>query len=92
MNKHKYYSTQRPIDIGTFPKPAGNYPTEFVNFEERTWVENGAFMAWGYLIYRYPLTVKEMLDYGLRLPEPQLEGPKPKLQYRKDKPIPDRDR
>lgn len=92
MERHKYYSTQRPVDIGTFPKPAGNYPIEFVNFEKRMWVEDGAFMAWGYLIYRYPLTVKEMMDYELRLPEPKIKNPTPKAKDRKQKTSPDLDR
>ena len=31
---YKYYSTQRPVDIGTFPKPKGNAPDEIVNYPE----------------------------------------------------------
>ena len=29
---YKYYSTQRPVDIGTFPKPPRNAPDEIVNY------------------------------------------------------------
>ena len=61
-----YYLTQRPIDIGTFPKPPGNEPTEICNFDERMPVEHGAFPAWGVLTYAKPLTEKEISDYELR--------------------------
>ena len=63
---YRYYSTQRPVDIGTFPKPSGNEPTEIQNFDVRTPVEDGAFMAWGILTYAKPLTVDEMARYELR--------------------------
>ena len=45
---YKYYSTQRPVDIGTFPKPAGNEPDEIENYDKRVPVEGGAFLAWGH--------------------------------------------
>ena len=61
-----YYSTQRPIDIGTFPKSPGNAPTEICNFDERILVEHEAFAAWGVLTYAKPLTEKEISDYELR--------------------------
>ncbi len=57
-----YYSTQRPIDIGTTPRP----PDAFINFDVRKPVEGGAFWAWGMLFYTKPLTAKEMSDYELR--------------------------
>ena len=70
---YKYYSTQRPVDIGTFPKPPHNKPDEIVNFDQRVPVEDGAFLAWGYLTYTTPLTQKEAADYELR-PDPKIEG------------------
>lgn len=63
---YRYYSTQRPIDIGTFPKPSGNQPTDIQNFDVRTPVEDGAFMAWGILTYAKPLTADEMSRFELR--------------------------
>ena len=63
---YKYYSTQRPVDIGTFPKPAGNAPDEIVNYDQRVPVEGGAFLAWGHLTYTRPLSEKDMADYELR--------------------------
>lgn len=68
---YKYYSTQRPVDIGTFPKPRDNQPDEIVNFDRRAPVEGGAFLAWGYLTYTKPLTRKEAADYELR-PAPKV--------------------
>lgn len=53
---YKYYSTQRPVDIGTFPKPPHNAPDEIVNYDQRIPVEGGAFLAWGHLTYTKPLT------------------------------------
>ena len=38
---YRYYSTQRPVDLGTFPKPPGNAPVEIINFDERRMVEGG---------------------------------------------------
>lgn len=62
---YKYYSTQRPVDIGTFPKTE-NGPLRLVNFDKRESVEQGRFLAWGYLVYDAPLTEKQMDDYELR--------------------------
>ena len=61
-----YYSTQRPVDIGTFPKPPGNEPTEIHNFDKRISIEHETFSAWGVLTYAKPLTEKEINDYELR--------------------------
>lgn len=62
---YKFYSTQRPVDIGTFPKTE-NGPLYLVNFDKRESVEQGRFLAWGYLVYDAPLTEKQMADYELR--------------------------
>ena len=63
---YRYYSTQRPVDIGTFPKPADNKPVEIHNYNSRIPVENGTMQAWGYLEYAKPLTEKEASDYELK--------------------------
>jgi len=62
----RYYSTQRPVDIGTFPKPPGNKVVEIVNFDKRIPVENGTMRAWGYIEYQKPLTEQQADDYELR--------------------------
>lgn len=66
--KYKYYSTQRPVDIGTFPKPPDNQPVEIVNYDQdgRVWMEHDTILAWGELTYAKPLTDKEIGDYELR--------------------------
>ena len=63
---YRYYSTQRPVDLGTFPKLPGNAPVEIINFDERRMVEGGTIRAWGELAYLKPLTEKQMDDYELR--------------------------
>lgn len=63
---YRYYSTQRPVDINTFPEPKGNEPVTFMNYDQRIPVENGLFRAWGVLTYLKPLTGKETEDYELR--------------------------
>ena len=66
--RYRYYSTQRPVDLGTFPKPSDNKVMEIKNYdtERRIPVEGGAFEAWGYVEYQKPLTEKEAGDYELR--------------------------
>lgn len=65
---YRYYSTQRPVDIGTFPKPPDNPVMEVHNYDadSRIPVENGMIQAWGYVEYQKPLTEKEAGDYELR--------------------------
>ena len=62
---YRYYSTQRPVDIGTFPKD-GNAPARIVNFDERENIEPENYQAWGYLEYSAPFTYKQMDDYELK--------------------------
>ena len=64
--RYRYYSTQRPVDMGTFPKPPDNKPTEIHNYDVRQPVEGGKLLAWGYLEYAKPLTEKEIRDYELK--------------------------
>lgn len=63
---YKYYSTQRPGDLGTFPKSPDNAPVELANYDERRPVEGGAFRAWGELLYAKPLTPEQISAYELR--------------------------
>ena len=62
---YRYYSTQRPIAPGTYPKEQ-NAPVNMVNFDTRSPVEGGQMQAWGYLEYQKPLTEKQAADYELR--------------------------
>ena len=60
---YRYYSTQRPVDIGTYPKSPDNPPLSIVNYDDdrRRPVANGRLMAWGELTYAKPLTEKQVL-------------------------------
>ena len=35
--RHRYYSTQRPLCLGAFPKPQGNKVLEVKNFDGKTY-------------------------------------------------------
>lgn len=65
--KYKYYSTQRPLGINTFPKQNGIY---FENYDEKTYIEEIDREAWGEINYTEPLTKEQELQYEL-LPSPQ---------------------
>ena len=56
----KYYSTLRPVSIGTQPK---NGFMDFINYDDRTEVDSK--MVWAELYYNRELTEKEMKDYDL---------------------------
>lgn len=58
---YHYYSTQRPIDIATYPEPDGNELVVFFNYDEdrRRPVAGGKLHAWGELTYRKPLSQAE---------------------------------
>lgn len=83
---YRYYSTQRPVDIGTFPKTE-NGPLYFVNFDKRDSVEQGRFLALGYLVYDAPLTEKQMVDYELRAAPGNLDRKAPMRESGESKSI-----
>ena len=63
---YRYYSTQRPIDIGTYPKNYFNQPIHMDIYAGRHQVPGESFQAWGAILYTQPLTEQEMRDYELR--------------------------
>ena len=81
----RYYSTQRPVDIGTFPKPPDNPVVEIVNYDRRIPVENKPFRAWGYIEYQKPLTEQQADDYELRPASMQVPEKKSVLQDLQEK-------
>ena len=66
---YKYWSTQRPVAPGTFPKPNGNKVTFIHNFNKRRFWGPIEREAWGWIEYEKELTEKEWKDYEL-IPEP----------------------
>ena len=63
---YKYYSTQRPIDVGKYPKSYFNRPIHMDIYPGRQQVPGESFQAWGAILYTQPLTEQEMEDYELR--------------------------
>lgn len=70
----RYYSTQRPVAPGNYPKPEGNPVLEIVNFDHRIHCEEVDREAWGYIKYEYPLTKSEAKRWEL-VPEKPLWYP-----------------
>ncbi len=59
----RYYSTQRPVGPGTYPRQGG---TETVtNFDGPTYCEEIGREAWGYIEYREPITPEAARAYEL---------------------------
>lgn len=59
---YRYYSTLRPVGIGTYPKEG---MIRFENFNSRIPVREIDHMAWGYLDYDRRLPEKEADSYDL---------------------------
>lgn len=60
-----YYSTQRPITLGTFPNQKGNRIIRIKNFDSRTYVDAIGREAWGQIEYDKPLPRKLADSYEL---------------------------
>lgn len=61
----KYYSTQRPVTPGSFPKSPFNEVLQVVNFDSKTYCEDIGREAWGYIEYKYPLHPEDVEEYEL---------------------------
>lgn len=72
---YRYYSTQRPVMPGGFPKPQGSTVLEIKNFDVRTFCTEIGREAWGYIEYSDPLTEHEAASYELVAPksEPKMK-------------------
>jgi hypothetical protein len=62
---YKYFSTQRPISIGTFPKSTDNRVIAIENFNNRKYVDEIGREAWGLIKYEKPLSDKQINEYEL---------------------------
>lgn len=63
--KYRYYSTQRPVAPGTFPKPAGNKVFGIRNYDSRIHIAEIGRDAWGYIDYTSPLDPRLAEEYEL---------------------------
>lgn len=61
----RYYSTQRPITPGSYPKSPFMKVLNIVNFDSRTYCEEIGQEAWGYIEYKTPLHPKDAAEYEL---------------------------
>lgn len=63
--RYRYYSTQRLVLPGTYPKPKNN-PAVFIrNFDRRPYVPEIGRQAWGYVEYNGPLENEDIDGYEL---------------------------
>lgn len=62
---YRYWSTQRPVGPGTFPRPDGNKIVLIHNFDTRTFCEEIGREAWGFICYEKPLSERDQRDYEL---------------------------
>lgn len=63
--KYRYYSTQRPVMPGGYPKPQNNEVLEIKNFDNKKFVEEVGCQAWGYIEYEKPLGHFDVVGYEL---------------------------
>lgn len=61
----RYYSTQRPLMPGGFPKPQGNKVTEVHNFDNRQYVDEIEREAWGWIEYEKAISAYDAHSYEL---------------------------
>ena len=59
----RYYSTQRPVGPGTYPKE--QRVLEVINFDRRTFCEEIGRPAWGYIEYEAEISQKGAENYEL---------------------------
>lgn len=62
-----YYSTQRPIGPGTYPKPQNNKVIEIKNFDKKEKIEKEDINAYAYIKYEKPLMPAAAKTYELTL-------------------------
>ena len=65
----RYYSTQRPVTPGSFPRPDGNKVLEIHNYDSKTYCEELGREVWGYIDYEKPLARFDLDSYELSVPQ-----------------------
>ena len=63
--KYRYYSTQRPVMPGSYPKNRYVKVLEIHNFDQKVCVQEIGQEAWGYIEYDKPLDYFAVVDYEL---------------------------
>ena len=63
----KYYSTERPIGPGTFPKYKDNKVLEVVNFDCKMYCVEVGRACWGYVEYEMAIPHNDAENYELLL-------------------------
>lgn len=63
--RYRYYSTQRPLGPGTFPKSQGNKVLKIYNYDSRRYIYEIHREAWGFLEYEKPLSAADAAAYEL---------------------------
>lgn len=61
----RYYSTQHPVEPGTFPQQEQNKVLEIHNFDHKTYCEEIGREAWGYIDYEKPIARYDSNSYEL---------------------------
>lgn len=61
----RYYSTQRPIAPGSFPRPQGNTVMTIHNYDNKTYCKEISREAWGYIDYEQPIDQEYVDNYEL---------------------------
>lgn len=62
---YRYYSTQRPLGPGAFPRPNGNRVEDITNYDRRAYIEKLGLEVWGSIDYEQPLAPEEASAYEL---------------------------
>ena len=60
---YRYFSTQRPVSPGTFPKKLGCVISDY---PQKIYIDGMGFSAWGHIDYDEPLTDEEVKNYELK--------------------------
>lgn len=61
----RYYSTQRPITPGSFPRPVDNMVMVIHNYDSKIYCEEIGREAWGYIDYEQPIDPDSAHKYEL---------------------------
>ncbi len=62
MEKFRYYCVARPPAVGAIPR---GWVVDCDVFDERRYIPEIDRMAWGWVEYEFPLSMKEVADYEL---------------------------